>query len=59
LLFSGNTSKLENSKGVVRLHSTEKREFNPVFGIKFKVSGDKNDFKKALSKMCKGYFFVR
>jgi hypothetical protein len=60
LLVLGKTRELENSKGVVRLHSTDRNlSGNPVFGIKFNVSGDKKEFKQALSKMCKGYFFVR
>lgn len=60
LLVTGNTQQLENSKGVVRLHSVRKHSLNPVYGIKFKLcTSDRKDLLHELSKICKGYFFVR
>jgi hypothetical protein len=55
---------LENNKGVVRLSSTKNKDtelnYNPVYGIKFKLcSGNNDDVIKELKKVCKGYFFVR
>lgn len=60
LLVTGNTQQLENSKGVIRLHSVEEREYNPVYGIKFELcASNRKDILDELSKVCKGYFFVR
>lgn len=60
LLVTGNTQQLENSKGVVRLHSVQEHDYNPVYGIKFEITAsNKQEILHELSKVCKGYFFVR
>ena len=60
LLIQGNIGQLENNKGVVRLHSTADLDYNPVYGIKFKLCcKNREHVLNELRKVCKGYFFVR